>query len=239
MKYNNTLNFIENGSCFNTAFGNNAAYYIDEKQQSLLLIDCGESIFERIMKQNMLDEVKDINILITHLHTDHVGSLPSLLFFCEYGKGIIPTVIYPEKDIMSQYLSLVGNEQQAYKLISPKECEKYKIQEIKQKHSKFINAYGYVLELDEKRIYYSGDTKTIPQNIMEEFKNRKVDEFYQDTSRYETPAHMNIETLSKLFNQEERNRITCMHFDDEITRNKAECLGFNISKVNKCKELER
>lgn len=140
---------------------------------------------------------------------------------------------------MNKYLSIVGNEPQAYRLISPKECEKYKIQEIKQKHSEFINAYGYVLELDGKQIYYSGDTKTIPQSIIASFRNKEIDEFYQDTSRYETPAHMNLETLSKLFNQEERKRITCMHFDDEITRNKAECLGFNISKVKEYRNLER
>lgn len=233
------LKFIGNGSCFNTEFGNNSAYYINNEIKSLLLIDCGESVFERIMKQKLLERINDIEILITHMHTDHIGSLSSLLFFCEYAKGIIPTVIYPEKNIMSQYLSLVGNEPQAYKLINPKECEQYKIQEIKQKHSEFINAYGYILELGDRRIYYSGDTKTILKPIVEAFRKGEFDEFYQDVSRYDTPAHMNIETLSKLFNEVERNKITCMHFDDEITRRKAECLGFDISRVNECVNLER
>lgn len=31
MKENKTLNFIGNGSCFNTNFGNNSAYYIDKE----------------------------------------------------------------------------------------------------------------------------------------------------------------------------------------------------------------
>ena len=239
MKYSNTLKFIGNGSCFNTTFGNNSAYYIDEEKQSLLLIDCGESIFERIKKQKILEKVKDIYILITHMHTDHVGSLSSLLFFCEYRKGIIPTVIYPEKSTMSQFLSLVGNEPQAYKLITPSECEEYRIHEINQEHSGFINAYGYVLRIGDRCIYYSGDTKTIPQSIIESFRNGKIDEFYQDVSRYDTPAHMNIETLSRLFHKDERNKITCMHFDDEITRQKAQCLGFDISKVREYKALER
>ena len=239
MKYSNTLKFIGNGSCFNTTFGNNSAYYIDEEKQSLLLIDCGESISERIKKQKILEKVKDIYILITHMHTDHVGSLSSLLFFCEYRKGIIPTVIYPEKSTMSQFLSLVGNEPQAYKLITPSECEEYRIHEINQEHSGFINAYGYVLRIGDRCIYYSGDTKTIPQSIIESFRNGKIDEFYQDVSRYDTPAHMNIETLSRLFHKDERNKITCMHFDDDITKNKAECLGFNISRISEYRNLER
>jgi len=239
MEEKQVLNFIGNGSCFNTDFGNTSAYYMDQETQSLLLIDCGESIFERIKKQKLLEKAKDVHVLVTHLHSDHAGSLPSLLFFEEYVKGIVPTVIYPEKDIMRAFLSLVGNELQAYRIVTPEECEKYTIQEVRQKHSDFIHAYGYTLELDGKRIYYSGDTKTIAPHIMQAFRNGQIDEFYQDVSRYETPAHMNIETLGKMFTEEERKRITCMHFDDEITREKAEYMGFGISRVKEAREIER
>jgi hypothetical protein len=79
----------------------------------------------------------------------------------------------------------------------------------------------------------------VPEFIIKAFRGGKLDEFYQDVSRYETPAHMNVEALSKLFSKEERSKITCMHFDDEITRQKAQCLGFDISKVREYKALER
>ena len=51
MKENKTLNFIGNGSCFNTDFGNNSAYYIDKEKKSMILIDCGKTVFERLMKE--------------------------------------------------------------------------------------------------------------------------------------------------------------------------------------------
>lgn len=238
MEESQTLNFIGIGSCFNTEFGNNAAYHFDSKKKSLLLMDCGESIFERIRKLKLLEKAEDINILITHMHTDHVGSLPSLIFFCQFARGIKPTIVYPEKEVLEQFLTIAGNEPKTYQLVQPAECEKIQIEAIKQQHSKFISAYGYVLELGGKKVYYSGDTKTIDQSIMQAFKDGEFDEFYQDVSRYETPAHMNIETLSRIFDEEERKRITCMHFDDEITRQKAESLGFNIAKVRSTREIE-
>lgn len=54
-----TLNFIGNGSCFNTEFGNIAAYYKEEQGKRLLLIDCGESIFERVRKLKLLEKAEE------------------------------------------------------------------------------------------------------------------------------------------------------------------------------------
>jgi len=239
MEKKQILNFIGNGSCFNTEFGNNAAYYEEEQGKRLLLIDCGESIFERIRKLKLLEKAEDINVLITHLHTDHVGSLSSLIFFCEYAKGIKPTILYPQKKKLEQFLELTGNEPDTFQIIEPSKCEKFQIEEVKQQHTRFVDAYGYVLELGGKRIYYSGDTKTIPAKVMQEFREGKIDEFYQDVSRYNTLAHMSIEELKQLFSKEERSKITCMHFDDEITRQMAECLGFNIARIKSQREMER
>ncbi len=61
MKNNKVLNFIGNGSCFNTDYGNNSAYYMDKEKQSLLLIDCGESVFERIKAECLGFDISKIN----------------------------------------------------------------------------------------------------------------------------------------------------------------------------------
>jgi len=239
MEKKQTIDFIGNGSCFNTEFGNNAAYYKEEQGKRLLLIDCGESIFERVRKLKLLEKAEEISVLITHLHTDHVGSLSSLIYFCQYVKGIKPTIIYPEKEKLEQLLTITENESNTFQLVAQSEYEKFPIEAIRQQHTKVAGAYGYILEIGGKRIYYSGDTKTISPKVIQEFREGKLDEFYQDVSRYDTPAHISIEELKRIFNQSERSQITCMHFDDEITRQMAECLGFNVARVKGLRELER
>ena len=165
--------------------------------------------------------------------------MSSLIYFCQYVKGIKPTILYPEKEKLEQLLTITENELGTFQLVDPSEYEKFPIEEIRQQHTKVAGAYGYILEIGGKRIYYSGDTKTISEKVIQEFREGKLDEFYQDVSRYDTPAHISIEEIKRIFNQSERSKITCMHFDDEITMQMAECVGFNVARVKGLRELER
>ena len=76
------LQFLGRGAAFNPKEGNNSAYVIENNQ--LFLIDCGESIFERIMENGLLDKIDGINVMITHTHSDHVGSLGTLTMYSYY-----------------------------------------------------------------------------------------------------------------------------------------------------------
>ena len=76
------LNFLGRGSAFNPKEGNTSAYFIENNE--LFLIDCGEDIFERIIKNNVLKDIEKINALITHTHSDHIGSLGSLIMYSYY-----------------------------------------------------------------------------------------------------------------------------------------------------------
>ena len=80
------LKFIGTGSAFNTKLGNTSAYIKDNN--TLLLIDCGELTFARILSLNLLDDVNEVHIAITHTHPDHIGSLGSLIFYCFFIKKI-------------------------------------------------------------------------------------------------------------------------------------------------------
>lgn len=220
------LTFLGKGSCFNTKQTNTSAYY--KKDDYLLLIDCGETVFTKIIDTNLLDDVTKIDILITHLHSDHIGSLPSLLFYFELISKIKPTIIYPERDQMQLFLTLSGNDSNFYFLKTPDEFNDYQIKEIKQVHAKHINAYGYLIYLNNQVIYYSGDAKNIRDDILKMFMNDEIDYFYQDVSTHNIPAHLHLEELKAIIPINKRSKITCMHFNDEETEAAALNNGFSV-----------
>ena len=227
------LKFLGNGSCFNTKAGNNACYYLNKDKKSILFIDCGESIFEKIMSNELLNDIENIDILITHLHSDHVGSLSSLLFFCKYRLGIECTVIYPDKDTIRNYLNLLGAID-GFKIINPSEYKKYVVTEIEQKHDENLKvAYGYLLNIEGNTIYYSGDTSSINLNVLEKFNKGQIDYFYQDVTKQKGSIHMYIDDLNQLILPEKKKNVFCMHFDSDITIEIAERFGFNIAKIEK------
>ncbi|MDD4809542.1 MAG: MBL fold metallo-hydrolase [Bacilli bacterium] len=220
------LTFLGKGSCFNTKLTNTSAYY--KKDGYLLLIDCGETVFKKIIDTNLLDNITKIDILITHFHSDHIGSLPSLLFYFELIFSIKPTIIYPEKDQMIKFLTLSGNDSNCYLLKTPDEFNEYKIKDIKQVHAKHINTYGYLIHLNNQVIYYSGDAKTIRDDILKMFMNDEINYFYQDVSTHDIPAHLRLEGLVAIIPVEKRSKITCMHFNDEETEAAALKNGFSV-----------
>ncbi len=209
------LKFIGKGSCFNTKEVNNSAYY--KKGNYLLLIDCGETIFREIVNTKLLDDIEKIDILITHFHSDHIGSLSSLLLYLKFIKKIRPTIIYNEKEKIKLFLNLTGIDYTELNIVNTHEFQKFKIEAIEQIHSKELTSYGYLINIDGKIIYYSGDSKEISEDIYKKFMNDEIDYFYQDVSKNNSKAHMFIEDLEKMIPLEKRHKVNCMHFqDDEI-----------------------
>ena len=73
------LNFLGIGSAFNPVLDNTGAFFTDNGD--FYLIDCGESTFKKIWNMEEMIQSRNIFILITHLHCDHVGSLGSLISY--------------------------------------------------------------------------------------------------------------------------------------------------------------
>ncbi len=222
----NFLNFIGTGGAFNVSQKNCSAFY--RKDNKLLLIDCGESIFEEIVKNNILDGIDSLYILITHFHTDHVGSLGSLLFYSDMLGIKDVNVIYPNKDKMNTLLELFGVTNCEYNVLAPIEVSEFTIKEFKAVHS-IMEAYSYLISIEDKLVYFSGDTKNIPNSILTLLKEDKIDEFYQDIRVDDNPYHMTIDELNALIQEQYRSRVSCMHYD-ESKREIIEKNGYKLVK---------
>lgn len=226
------LNFIGRGSAFNVKEGNNSAYLKDNGE--LILLDCGEGIFERILEKEILNDVTSLNIFITHMHSDHVGSLSSLLYYCFYMKKIVPKV-YSADDKLLDLLKILGNvEGRDFEFIKLKIEENVsigavKISPVKVEHIDSANCYGYLIDYKNKLIWYSGDCRGVSDII----NKYDIDEFYQDTclAHYEGNNHTSLRTLCLSVPKDKRNKIYCMHIDCSELIEKAEQEGFNVVKL--------
>lgn len=89
------LNFLGRGAAFNPKEGNTSAFFIDNNE--LFLIDCGESIFKEIIENNILNNIEKINIMITHTHCDHIGSIGSLIMYSYYKLNNKVNIIVPKE----------------------------------------------------------------------------------------------------------------------------------------------
>ena len=237
------LKFIGTGSAFNTKLGNTSAYI--KENNTLLLIDCGELTFDRILSLNLLSDVNEVHIAVTHAHPDHIGSLGSLIFYCYFIKKIKPIFHSANSDFI-ELLEIMG--------VTDEHCEfdncvfdpTVVIENLdlglffmENNHVKELMTFGILLvknpslEEHECIIYYSGDSCNIEDNILEGFKTGQIDYLYQDTCKadYDGNVHLSLRRLEEVIPQELRKNVYIMHTDEGFDFDKAKELGFNVAEM--------
>ena len=80
MKKKSSLTFLGRDSGFGKL--NTSAYAIINNR--LLLVDCGYTVMPKLLESNILSSVTGIDVIITHLHADHAGSLSQLVLYSYY-----------------------------------------------------------------------------------------------------------------------------------------------------------
>lgn len=238
------LIFLGRGASFNPKEGNTSAFFIENQQ--LFLIDCGENIFERLLKYNILENIKTINVMITHSHADHIGSLGTLVMYSFYNLKQKVNIITPQnieyKSNITNILGCFGCKSDMYNLIDEKIFDKqYKsfrsIRYIKTNHSEELECFSLLFDTENGIIYYSGDTNEI--SIIKELidSGKLIDKLYIDTTtdNYPGNVHLNIDILNSQIPSELKKHVYCMHFNNEECIKKASELGFNITRTLKRK----
>jgi ribonuclease BN (tRNA processing enzyme) len=222
------LEFIGCGSAFNTEIGNNSAFFKIDNGDTMYLIDCGSSIFERIIKFNVLDNVKRLIVLVTHMHPDHIGSLGDLIFYTYYVKGFKTEVYYPNMSSLHMMLGTVGVNMNLYEVYSYD--HRVEIASEIVKHVKEIPSWSYWIKVGNIRIQYSGDTYEIPEHIVYNLEHGLVDVLYQDTCGldYEGNVHLYYGKLRDAIPLHLRRKVWCMHLDKAFNKDQAIADRFNV-----------
>ncbi|WP_042347311.1 MBL fold metallo-hydrolase [Bacillus massiliigorillae] len=235
------LQFFGCGSAFNTAIGNNNAFM--KRGSELFMIDCGSTNFSRMIQKDVLNGIEKITILQTHLHADHVGSLGDLVGYAynvmEPKKQVKVTIICDKQltaDIQTilrkvgiadnQYvIEEIDGEMTLKNQIGISSIKSYKVQ-----HVPHLNCFAYLLRINDKVVYYSGDCNEIPSEILNGMLAGEIDLFYQDTSKADPDGnvHLSLRKLTELIPNELRHKVYCMHLDELFSNDEAKELGFNV-----------
>lgn len=225
------LKFLGIGSAFCPHLRNTSAYIVGK--DSLYLFDCGETVFEDVLKRGLLEK-KNIYLIITHTHCDHVGSLGSLISYCYYvqNKKIIE-VIYPGERVR-EFLNIVGINPKIYKYshqLSQNE-KNLKIKPVEVPHTEDMVSYGYKIYLNDEIEFFSGDCAKVPQEILNEFLNGKIERLYLDIVNEKTnhTAHGNIIDLQEIIPYDKRKNVYCMHLNKDYRGEMLE-KGFGIIEI--------
>lgn len=227
------LNFIGTGGAFSNKYVNNSAYYL--LNNKLVLFDCGETVFHEILKLDIInDNINCIDIIITHFHSDHVGSLGSLLFYCRFKKIKEVNVIFPIRELPYSLLRIYGISEELFNVKTPSEISDYYLKEYNQMHGDVdsqgniipMPSYGYHLINGEDNFFYSGDTCCIDDIVLEKFRNKEIKYLYHEVTNDGYRAHLQLDELVSLIKLEERNRVICMHLGDGVDVGKIKKLGF-------------
>lgn len=235
------LLFLGRGSAFNISEGNNSAYFIDKNE--LFLIDCGESVFERIVENNLLDSVSCVNVMITHTHSDHVGSIGSLIMYCYYvihkSINIIISKDSLYKNDIIDLIRIFGCTSDMYSIVYDDEFDgKYdlfsSVRFLETNHVLQIPSYGILFNTNNGIVYYSGDTSDL-DNVSNLINSDKIiDKIYVDTTSSDVAnnVHVYIGELNKLIPFYLKDKVYCMHINDNKCIDMALEYGFNIVKFD-------
>ena len=231
------LKFLGRGSAFYPQGGNTSAYFIENNE--LFLIDCGSTVFWKMMRMNLLENIEKINVLITHSHTDHIGSLGTLIEYAYYKmKTKVNLILDLNKSQLENILGLLnysGVPREIYNIkYTQMLTKKYEtFSEIFYKetqHTKQIKAYSIIIRTKEGIVYYSGDTNDITYLKELIAKKIKINKIYIETTLSEYPGNVHL-PLRELINnipEKMKEKVYCMHLESYECIQKILDNGLNV-----------
>ena len=234
------LCFLGRGSAFCDRMGNTSAYLREGGR--MLLLDCGESVFHALMTRSALDGVTELYVAVSHTHSDHCGSLGTLLQYCIYGLHIPLTVVVPEDGAyiasLRQLLLLFGAKEDQIHFLPARELSGFSsfssMRIVPTEHVPGMQAFSFVFETPAGGVFYSADTKTPAQ--LQDFiaSHPDFEAAYMDSAEttYPGTVHYSVGELAEMIPPELRSRVFIMHMNSAACLTKGQALGFSPVSVD-------
>lgn len=230
------LTFLGRGSAFNTAEGNNCAFM--KQNGNMLLIDCGETTFATIKQHQILDDVKQIFVIITHTHSDHIGSLSSLALFCFFAKKIKINLVITNNEkqnnhILNILLSMGTNLDWINTVTVEQMLAHFSTLQnltfLPTPHVAEFDTFGLEFATKNGIVYYSADTNT-DDYVKKYIVLPNLHKMYVDTSKadYEGNVHLSTKRLAEAVAPQNRHKVWCMHIDSSDNIATLQQLGFHV-----------
>ena len=206
------MKFLGIGAAYNPSWGSNSAFFMAGKQ--LYLMDCGESVFGCMADRPELAECEAVNILITHLHSDHIGSLGSFISYCRHVLGK-PVLVASPDHALAVILKLTGIEEEEYEF-----------------RTEFAEAFPGGIRVKPLEVVHALHMRCFGYYLSDGHKTGEVAHVYQEATFKEKqhPSHCSLKKLCESVPEELRARVTCMHFGEDFQAEARKC-GFDVAQV--------
>lgn len=221
------LSFIGIGGSTNIELGGNCCYLKDK--DNLLVIDMCEGATEKLEKANALKDVKNIYIVITHTHFDHVAGLGVFIWYCNFNLNISPKIIYSDfkyLHTLKKLLKLTGIDNKFFKLVKD---SSFKINDLKLNiqrttHTPKLQCFGIMFQDKSGKYYYTGDTNDI-NYIKKLCEDESIKTIYTEVSEETYNVHIKYDDIIDL----DKEKLVLMHFDTMELYKKAIKDGFEVA----------
>jgi len=190
------IKFIGTGGAFDFSKGNASA--IVEVAGHTILVDCGFTTLSALAKHDIINNID--YILVTHLHGDHVGSLPTLLAYFEHRlQRTPPKIIVPNKAFqhdLTTFLNLTQELKRA-EFLPIEQFPNIGFVDTTGSHVPEMPTFGYYFTENDHLIYYSGDTGDVhrAKEFLTTRTESKVQVFHETTFMQKGTAHVYYDVL--------------------------------------------
>jgi len=229
------LTFLGRGAGFYPDEGSTSAFFIDKGE--LFLIDSGESVFHSLLKKKIFNSVSAVNIFITHTHSDHVGSLGSVVLYAFAVKKLAVKIITDRNmaylSSLRSVLKIFGITENMFQFADAASFSGgyslfNRVSYVKTTHCNELKSCGILFETDQGVVFYSGDMNDMAPLVKIINSGQKIDKLYLDSNNDRKPNmhHISIHQLNDIIPQKLKSKVHCMHFNSEQCIADAKAYGF-------------